>query len=265
MPTNKILILDRNIVSIIKSVNEGSHPLRPDQLEMICYLRRNDRNVTAVTPLLSIIEGQAGAPESPDEMEKTIEEEGAALQPFFQKARVDSGYLLASAKSTSQIFVDSDAQYNAKYDCFLKEANQLLVNKVKKNDRWSVKEKVCDLACKHGVPLGHPVVMCCLSALFGLGYSRKLLKFKQSGYEPYNARSDLLIISRLFRIKHSAKKVNPNIRVKFLSLDKALQEFISMVDVTSTVLQEDGIELEVHYNKKLFPDLTEKEYLKLAN
>jgi hypothetical protein len=260
---NKILVLDRNIVSLIKDANALKRQSSNEKVKMLSYLKRSDRKVIAVTPMLSIIEGQKGREESWQEMEKTIKNEAYSLKDFFSKAKVDSNFLLANSKSTSEIFIDSNATYKVKYDLFLKEVNPILVDKTKQSQKTRIKNEIIGIAKKHEIPTGHPVVMCCISALFGSDSSRKILKFKKNDYSPYNARNDLLVVSWFYGIKHRAKKVNSKITVKYLTLDKCLNAFLSMITVNQTTLFSDQIEIVMSYKKELFPDLSNEQYLEL--
>ena len=250
-------------MSLIKDANAQKKQSRNDKVKMLCYLRKNDRKVTTVTPMLSIIEGQKGRKESYEEMENTIKSEAFSLQGFFSKAKVDSSFLLENVKSTSKIYIDSNATYKAKYDLFLKEINPILVDKTKQSQKPKIKKNIIGIAKKHEISVAHPVVMCCISALFGSESSRKILKFKKNDYSPYNARNDLLVVSWFYDIKHRAKKINPKITVKYLTLDKSLNDFLSMITVNQTTLFSDQIEIVMSYKKELFPDLSNEQYLEL--
>lgn len=263
MSINKILVLDRNVVSLIIDANSKIKQSRTEQVHMLRQLKRNDRKVTSITPLLSIIEGQKGRTESKEEMQNTINKEVSLLRDFFSIANVDNSYLLESAQSTSDIFVESDSTYNAKYDSFLEEINPVLVDKPKTEKKKFLKDTILDIAKKHEIPAGHPVVMCCLSALYGSESSRRILKFKKNNYNPYNARSDLLVVSRFNHIKAKAKTTDKNIKVEYLTLDKDLNKFLSMITINNVTIYSGGVEFSVAYNKKLFPDLTSKQYSEL--
>ncbi len=263
MSINKILVLDRNVVSLIKDANSQKKQSSTEQVQMLRKLKTNDRKVTSITPMLSIIEGQKGRKESEEEMEETIHKEANALKVFFSKAKVDSNFLLQNAQTTSEIFVESDKEYMTKYDLFLEEINPIILDKPKKSDRENLKNTILDIAKKRGISAGHPVVICCLSALFGSGSSRRILKLKKDNYNPYNARSDLLVISRFNHIKAKAKSADKNIKVEYLTLDKDLDKFLSMITINNATMYFDVVEFSVAYNKKLFPDLTNKEYLQL--
>lgn len=257
--------MDRNVVSLIKDANSQRKQSRPEQVQMLRQLKRNDRKVTAITPMLSIIEGQKGRKESEQEMEETIAKEANALKVFFSKAKSDNSFLLENAQSTSEIFVESDSTYNTKYDSFLKDINPVLVDKPKRKDKEDLKNTILDIAKKHEIPAGHPVVICCLSALYGSESSRRILKFKKDNYNSYNARSDLLVVSRFNHIKAKAKakSADKNIKVEYLTLDKDLNKFLSMIVINNATMYSDGVEYSVAYNQKLFPDLTSKQYSEL--
>ncbi len=263
MSINKILVLDRNIISVIKNCNSQKSQSRQEQLKMLRYLRFNDRKTISVTSMLSILEGQKGRVESYEEMKDTIESESSALTVFFSKAKVDSSFLLENAESTSKIFIDSNAAYKTKYDLFLEEINPLLIDKPKSSQKLNIKKQIIDIANKHEISMGHPVVMCCISALFGYESSRKIIKFKKNNYNPYNARNDLLVISWFYHLKENAKKIHPNINIKYLTLDKHLNNFLSLVTVTKTTLFSDEIEIDLSYKKDLFPELSHEQYLAL--
>jgi hypothetical protein len=78
-------------------------------------------------------------------------------------------------------------------------------------------------------------------------------------YNPYNARSDLLVISLINFIKDLAKQSTVNDRVikyEFITLDKALKSFLLMIEY-----EDNGIK----YLDGIFPELNFDESINLLN
>lgn len=132
MKKKKIFLLDRNIISLVKNSNRRKVQVDRDKIMMLNRPKKIDRSTSFITPLVSIIEGQTGSSESVEKMKKTIEVEATALAIFFNKAQIDSDFLIKMKNRMSEIFVESDYEYKRKYDSFLSESNGLLIDKQKK-------------------------------------------------------------------------------------------------------------------------------------
>ena len=268
MRNKKIYLLDRNVISLIKESNNHRRQTDNNKINMLSRLRKIDRKTSFISPILSIIEGQTGSAESPEKIKKTIEVEASALKKFFNKARVDSDFLKINKNHMSEIFYDSDNRYKKKYDSFLSESNSLLIDKPKKEKKKNVRDKLIENAQKYDVPIGHPIFFCCISALYGYIPAQKIIKPKKVGYNPYNARSDLLVISWLNSIEAAGIRTNLSqhvIKNEFVTMDIPLQKFLSEITVTNIKSIYGGVESRISYSKNLFPDLDQAEYLKLQD
>ncbi len=260
---DNIIVLDRNVISLIKEYNSGKNLTDELKVQMLADLKVLDLKGNSITPLFSIFEGQKGRPESVDEKEETVNKEAVQVAKFFKNAKADSEFLIQTARETSHIFIDSSIEYHEKYDQFLSEAQLLIVNKLPKHRKESVSDTIIDIAEKYEVPLFHPVVICCLSALYGFDYARKIIKPKNDNYCPYNARNDLMIISNLAMLYIKSAKCNEKTKIKFLTLDKALGKFQSYITTVGGKDFSDGFEASTQYSKELFPDLSNEDCSKL--
>ncbi|HHV7163174.1 TPA: hypothetical protein ACUM3E_001222, partial [Haemophilus influenzae] len=78
-----VIILDRNVISLIKDVNSGKVISDSNKLNMLSQLRELDIPENKISSIFSIIEGQKGRVETLEEKESVAQLETTALKIFF--------------------------------------------------------------------------------------------------------------------------------------------------------------------------------------
>jgi hypothetical protein len=261
MTNRKFYLLDRNVISLIRDRNNGKKQTDSNKISMLNRLNKIDRKRSFISPFLSVIEGKTGKSESIDEIKKTILTDSKTLTTFFKVAKVDGDFLIQNQSYISKVF-NGFKQNNYLY--FLEECSSHLYQKVKNNKETET--DILRLANKYEINLSHPTVVCCLSTLYGNKSARKVLKPKLKNYNSYNALSDLMHITEIYHIISMAN-LNENFKVfniEFLTLDKGLKSFYSLIKLTNTTWVDNEANFSVNYDSKLFPDLKYEEYLILS-
>ncbi len=260
----KAYLLDRNVVSIIKDSISGVLQHDGKKLGMLVWLRSIDRPGNFVSPLFSIMEGQLGRIESAEEKAETLQKECACISRFFKRAKTDSDFLLDSYELVSSVF---SGKVEANFDVyveFLREVCGKIYQPVSRERARVLKEEIISGANGRSIPLGHPVVVCCLSVLYGCQFSRKLLKPKENMCNLHNSLSDILIIPRLSHVR--AVGTNKGIFFKFVTLDEGLDFFVSRTSIERSNVVGDGfVYSDVSYDRDLFPNITDDEYYSLMS
>lgn len=257
---SKIYLLDRNAVSIIKDSNCGK-PQEGKKLELLKKIKSLDNKKFIFSPLLSIFEGQHGRRETRDEITQTIAKESSHIGRFFKNARTDCDFLRENNLLISNL-ISGERELNFDgYIGFLNYAKEYIYQPLPEEKKYEVLEELVKEASHFGVPLGHPVFVCCAATIFGCSVARKVLKPKVKNYNAHNALSDLILISRINNIK--SLMVNDRVKFKFVTLDVALEKFISMVSVVSVSPINNGCLQYLSYSQELFPDLGESDYQRL--
>ena len=132
----KIILLDRNVISLIKDINSGKAITDSNKLCMVDRLRKLDSSKNKISPIFSIIEGQKGRLESLQEKEETAEIETDELRKFFKNAHVDKyptdnvGDLYAALNIDSS-YVNTEKAMKS----FLSKASDILKNPVSQSTR----------------------------------------------------------------------------------------------------------------------------------
>jgi hypothetical protein len=266
MTTKTLYLLDRNVVSIIKDSVDEKEQKDVKKLEMLCKLKEIDVASNAVSPILSLIEGQIGREESFEEKLACLNKETSALEKFFAFARTDSTSLQQSDKQFSLIFSEYREEDWEEYESFLHESSNLLLNKVGADKRLATRKAIIDAARKHGIYSGHIVVAACLSCLYGCDAARDTLKPHKSPAITFNVLNDLLALSRISLIIAVARQQGVSgLKIKFLTLDEGLREFLEGILIYDVKITASGVNQKVKYHKSLFPLLSEEEYLELSH
>lgn len=257
----KQILLDRNVISSIRQKLNGQKVL----VERTSELRKLDRDNNLISPFFSIQEGQSGKKENKEQMEKTINDEIDILNRFFKRAHIDRYF----SEENKNIFLNSYENYNGtdnweNYYCFLEKMNSKLYQPIAKQKQSKYKEAIIKEAVNLNINIGHPIVIACLSTLYGCNNSRKLLKLKPNNNDNiYNALSDLLIISKISQIKALAKEKEIKENFEYFTFDKPLKEFLNSINIVSQKSTDKGTQIGIQFSKKLFPNLDENSLKKL--
>lgn len=257
----KIYLLDRNAVSIIKDSNSGKCR-KGSKLKLLERIRFLDNKKSIFSPLLSILEGQHGRQETKEEINETIAKESRHIRSFFKHAKTDSDSLTKNNELISEL-ISGEREINFDgYMSFLEYASKYIYQPLSETKKQETLEYLIKHANSLNIPLGHPVIMCCAATIFGSPEARKVVKPKKlRKYNAHNALSDIISISRINNIKSLTR--NNNVAFKFITLDRSLEKFISMISVIEVTPSSDGCFQRLSYSRKLFPDLGESEYQNL--
>lgn len=260
----KLLLLDRNAVSYIRSYQENKK-LPKGVLEKLRVL---DKKSNTISPMLSVIEGRFAKRQTVEEVLNTLKLEAKTLSSFFRKAKTDSRHLTAMSERISDVIGNNIEHKFDSYISFVKKALQLLLQPVGKSQKRKFEQIIIDEAKQHQIPLGHGVCICCLSLLYDGKSARKILKPKESmtieelNKAAYNAVCDILLIPRIEHIRAIVEKTDSaSSRVRFFTFDKGLHSFLNNKNVENKqLMDEGGVFLTTSYSKSLFPDLDEDGY-----
>lgn len=265
----KIYILDRNAVSCIKDQLNG----KIKDIERVRKLKSLDKRKNFITPLFSIREGQIGKRENQEQMILTLKKESDAIAKFYKHARTDSKFLLDNIDYTTDVFANNTELQMNSYISIVEMAYELLVNKIPKSKRFTIAEELINHAKSKNISLAHPIVMCCLSVLYGSDNSRKILKPKKldgilKEKSIHNAISDIMTISRVNFVISRFRETNKNPIIRFITFDKHLSAFLDQIkvkEIKSIQLGEiTNTKQTVEYNKELFPDIDQEEFDRLS-
>lgn len=258
----KLILLDRNVISTIRQKlnNQKISPYR------IRVLRKLNRSDNFISPILSIREGQSGIRENAEKTKTTITNEANLIARFFTKAKTDSEFLINEQNDLSNVFGNNIELSWDSYELFLIEMNDILFQPISKQKQQKYENIIFEKALHYNIDKGHPVVICCLSTLYGCNNSRGILKFKPMLDEKdkrkniFNALNDLMVLSRLSMIKAANTNANKKYKIKFITFDNKLCEFLKSIKTNYEQIIEYSTEINVTYSKKLFPDLNEDEF-----
>ena len=229
-----VIILDRNVISLIKDVNSGNVISDSNKLNMLSQLRELDIPENKISPIFSIIEGQKGRVETLEEKESVAQLETTALKIFFKKAKIDY-YPINNIKYLYSSIYTLSSFLNTKIamERFLKKASSLLQNIISAKKRESISEelfklaKECEISSHEGGSLALLIALLCLyedkNALEVVKF-RKVKKLKL-----YNALNDIFHLINFIKIKAYLVNFDSCTNVSFLTMDKSLNGLYSYI------------------------------------
>lgn len=235
--TVNIFILDRNVISVIKSTLLGKTIKEKHKIDMLDLLKALDVRGNLFTVIASITEGQSARQETREEFVKSIEDDTGALKSFFRQARTDSDFMLKAKDDLCTIDNGLKEHNFTKYADFLDVIRPKLFQPVGDKLRIILRDEIFLEARAKGIARSHPVVLCCLSALYGSRASHGILKPRKEGDDSYNALNDILLASRMAQYVATAQtdfyisqycivKVPPKVTFDILTMDKHLDAFL---------------------------------------
>lgn len=240
----KICILDRNVIAEIKMAIAGKEPRNPSWRERLKLL---DVAGNVITPIVSIIEGQLGVTESEIEKSKTIAKEVAVIEKYFTKAKADNYFQSHIVEAASVLSGRVEDAWD-EYLCVIKEAQRKFYQSMSDNETEEQRQKFVALLHDKNISIYHPVAVCCLSALYGSQDGRKVLKAKKKVMAneipklAHNALSDVMVVSRLNFFKAKLRHCGgAEVKVEFITFDKALESFVSWYASAYVELAKDGV------------------------
>lgn len=266
MSTTKLYLLDRNVVSIIKDAISGVQPSDPKKMRMLNKLTEIDTSTSAISCILSLIEGQKGRDESYDEKVACLQKETAAIKSFFRFAATDSNTLQSRKTDFASTFTEYREEDWGVHDAFLLEACPLLRDKAPEAKRDSIKKAIIQSARTKGIYVGHITVVMCLSCLYGSDAARGILKPHKVTDSAFNVLNDVFSLSRISLIKAIAQAQGMvGLGIEFLTLDESLSVFLFGIQVRKASLTSSSLSQTVEYGDSLFPLLSKEQYIDLLH
>lgn len=261
---NKVYLLDRNVVSLIKMSLKDGNKMDSEKRVFLNKLRKIDRSWNTISPLLAIMEGQYGRPESPEELLETAKQESHAVAQFFRYARNDEKFFLQDDRFRHMPNGLREDNFDL-YVKFLSEVVPDIIQTVAAQNREGKMTKILDTAAKMGVLKSHIIVVCVLSALYGNQAAKGILNPRIKGNKSHNAACDLMVLSRLAHIETAGD--SSAVDFKFITMDKSLSTFLKLIQVKRVGLQNidfgaNKVRFYAKYSfdKKLFPDMSDVDF-----
>ncbi|QIA77384.1 hypothetical protein [Rodentibacter caecimuris] len=233
-----VIILDRNVINLIKEVNSGKIITDSNKLDMLQQLQNLDLPQNRISPIFSIIEGQKGRIENFQEKRDTAKIETTELEVFFKNATVDKypmdniGSLYASL-DVDRSYLDTKIAIGK----FLKRASNLLRAPVSETNREKIANDLIVLAreCKISSHEGGKFALLLgFLCLYRDNNALKIIKFKKAKkMNLYNALSDIFHFINFIKIKAYLAAFHSSTHIKFITLDKPLDSLFSYIGEVS--------------------------------
>jgi hypothetical protein len=257
-----LYLLDRNAVSVIKTSNAGKAQKDARKESLLRKLKGIDTPSNWVSPLLSVLEGRKGKPDSVNEKRECLCEESDEIRRFFKSALTDSDFLESSEIDLAGSFADVRGNvWKARAD-FLQLSLPLVAVEKKLFLRSAIETQIIDLARTNGLLRGDPTLLIVLACLYESQDARRLLKPTKENI--FNVLSDIYVIRHIGFLKSQFKRSGLSIRIAFVSDDKGLSKVLSLVTIAKSEVSADNeLCLTMRYEAELFPALSKEQYLKL--
>lgn len=254
--TETLFLLDRNVISVIKDANAGKEQKGEKQHDMLEYLRSIDAPQYAVSPLLSLIEGEHGREDTYIEKSRQLRKETGELASFFDCVSTDSDVLSNLNDTFAHMFTglrEGNADARA---LFRKDASPLVIHPVARNRRGAIEAQLLELAASYFLQTTDAIVVLFLACLYGSAHARKVLKPSRPT-ETYNVLSDIHLIPWVGLIKAEASRASSHLNVQVLTLDGGLDQVINSIEFVNVVVLGDwDFRMDLRYLPSLFPDLS---------
>jgi hypothetical protein len=234
-----IFMLDKNIVSLIQSKNDGKTKTK-DQIEMLQLLKRHDKSIYRFSSLSSAIEGRKKQKESKIESINTVDYETQILKSFFKKAKTDAHILKSNESNFSEVFSQYNVLHNQeKYKSVLKKYYELREKYVEKgsiplNKKEAFSFELLEYIEAQDIAKENPIISIIFLAINQIIDNKyidnpcnvlKLKKGKSLDENIHNIYSDLSIPNLISRLEFEGKG---DIKITFLTLDKALSSYMEI-------------------------------------
>lgn len=231
----KVVLLDRNAVSLIKAYNKGRRTADTKERIFLNRLRRHDVNWNFISPILAINEGQHGRHESQVEFEKTARDEAGEIGRFFRSARTDAKFFNEQIDFSELSRGFRETNFDI-YLEFLKAVTSDVIQPTAPSKRKEKAIKILEVGDKLGVPRGHVILLGVISALYGNRASVGILNPRVKGDKHYNALNDLMVVSRIGQLQ--ASSFEGQVTFIFETMDQHLKNFLKHIDICSEVRSE---------------------------
>ena len=232
-------MLDKNIVSLIQSKNDGKTKTK-DQIEMLQLLKRHDKSIYRFSSLSSAIEGRKKQKESKIESINTVDYETQILKSFFKKAKTDAHILKSNESNFSEVFSQYNVLHNQeKYKSVLKKYYELREKYVEKgsiplNKKEAFSFELLEYIEAQDIAKENPIISIIFLAINQIIDNKyidnpcnvlKLKKGKSLDENIHNIYSDLSIPNLISRLEFEGKGDK---KITFLTLDKALSSYMEI-------------------------------------
>ena len=258
----RVYMIDRNIVSKISSGFKNC------SIEDKNFIKSLDTKGSAISLLLSNIEGRLGIPQDMSQASSGMFAEGDIAKGFFKKARVDSGFFEAFNNLASWGITTHQRDSFLKNSEIVAYLQDTLRQPRSPAQAKEVREDILNFASKRDMEIGHPIMLCGLSTLYGNKNAHGVLKPKKPKQNDpkrnariYNALADLMVIVNLSELAGISRGMK--MRIHFATIDKPLHGFVQefgLLGVTKSrlALVNDST-ITLGFNMSLFPKLTGNE------
>lgn len=265
MLTDTLFLLDRNVVSVIKSEIAGRLQKGEKEQRMLEFLRSIDALQYAVSPLLSLIEGEHGREDDRNEKVAQLQKETEAISSFFRLARTDSIVLGKEQNAFAEVFTESlESNANARAS-FRKHARPLVIQPVAAAKRGAVEAQMLNIAVSSGLACTDAIVVLFIACLYGNTHARDVLKLSEPD-KTHNVLNDIHVIPRIGFVKAVARGLPMRLKVRFLTLDEGLQRVLENIRIVDAQLTDDGeLQMQLRYLPSLFPTLSASKAVELLH
>ena len=226
-----LIILDRNIVSIINDDLKGHIKIDPRKAQIIEKLKQYDTDQNLFSTVFSTIEGSKGNQESKAQKIQTFIKESNILNNFLQHA--DSEAKLINNPQKYIIYGEhlsgsrnwEEEQY---FSSFLKKVSPCIAQHISSKNRFIKINEICLLARQCGVSLNNPLGFAIVLTIFGDDKSRKIIKPKMDISKcddnwAYNILSDFFSIRLIYETRKYLEK--------FITNDIGLRSYLERIEL----------------------------------
>lgn len=244
----KLLILDRNIISLMNKHNNGSNIPDLKSKNKLQELLSMDKGDSIFTSLFAIIEGkiqkvklESGVVEilkTPHrKIRKLIKEESSIVKDFVSNATTDYDFLNQNEKKIAKIL------YEKEHDGFLDDKIRFLgelkddISVIKPvEDRKKEYKKFKTICEKYNQFKNQPFTLISLMYIFNSSRSAKLLKFSRNDFVAYNTIADFNHIRNLHDLMYNYH-VNGKLEMTIISLDSDINFINEIIKFNNGSLQ----------------------------
>lgn len=272
LPEDELLILDRNILSLIQAYLEGKfHYTESDSTEQrknkkynlskINKLKALDQSNKHVTPLLSVIEGELIREQTKEEALSLYYKESRYIFKFFKKANLWGNTFFPTKISQSFNYNENwDNQKN-----FLEDVRAMIsLLSLPKKELENAKNKVLELAEKNNLKKTNMIVFFVLSGVYGNINIQRVIG-KKGKKTAYNALNDLNNLAYVLFFIGQYKQLDYKANIDFYTDDDALKKAWNNIKTYKyeTHIYKDQVFLPIEKMGKIFPNIGKRKYAKL--
>lgn len=233
-----LIILDRNIVSIINDYLMGHIKNDPRKTKIIEELKQYDTDQNLFSTVFSTIEGSKGNQESKAQKVQTFIKESNILNNFLQYAESEAKLINSPEKYIiygEHLSGSRNWKEEKYFSSFLKEISPCIAQPISPKNRFIKIKEICLLARQFGVSLNNPLGFSIVLTIFGDDKSRRIIKPKMDISKcddnwAYNILSDFFSIRLIYETrKYLEKKLFKN--TVFITSDIGLRDYLERIEL----------------------------------